>query len=50
MTPSQIDKTVEAMKKHTAKICRSKRRARKFLVDAGIYNIDGSLTKIYGGK
>lgn len=39
MTDEQIKKQIEAIQKATAKACKSKRAARKFLTDAGIIKI-----------
>lgn len=47
LSTKEIEKTVEDMKKWTKKICSSKKKARKFLIDAGIYDADGNLTKQY---
>lgn len=47
MNEKEIDKTVEVMKRYTRKVCKSKKSARKFLVDAGIYTADGKLAKNY---
>ena len=36
MTKKEIDKMVKAIEKITKKACKSKKSARKFLIDAGI--------------
>jgi hypothetical protein len=42
-----IDKIVKDMKRTTRKICGSRKSARKFLVDAGIYTKTGKLRRPY---
>lgn len=41
------DKTIKNMKIMTRIVCRSKKSARKFLIDLGIYTKKGNLTKNY---
>jgi hypothetical protein len=44
-----VKKEIEALRRATRKICRTKESARKFLVDHGYHTPDGKLTKRYGG-
>lgn len=47
MTEKEVEKSVEDMKKFTKKVTSSKRKAREFLVRAGISTPTGRLTKPY---
>ncbi len=47
MTVKEIKKSVTGMKKFTKKVSSSQRKARQFLVNAGIYTPQGNLAKAY---
>jgi len=49
MTEKEIKKYIKEFEKYSKKICSSKKSARKFLIDCGIYTKEGKLTKEYGG-
>jgi len=45
-----IQKTIENMKRLTQKIVSSKEKSLQFLIEAGICNENGKLSKNYGGS
>ena len=45
-----IQKIINNMKKLTKKITSSKEKSIQFLIEAGIYNKIGELSKNYGGS
>jgi len=47
MTKKDVKKSVEDMKEFTKKVASSKKKAREFLVKAGISTCTGKLTKPY---
>lgn len=47
MTAKESEKIVKEMKAYTKKVTASKKKAREFLVSAGICNSDGKLSPAY---
>ena len=47
MYQKEIEKQVQDMKEFTKEICKDKKRAKQFLIDAGIFNEDGTLAEEY---
>lgn len=50
MSDKELDEYLKAMEKTRKKICKNKKTALKFLVDAGIYTPKGNLRKPYRSK
>jgi len=50
MNQYELEEYRKALRKHTKKVCRSKRSARKYLRQLGIIDKSGNLTPEYGGE